>query len=74
MKKSCSVDGKCPNFSLWFCLLMRGELMSANFRLRMLYAGTIYIRFLIDLKVIYEQLVLQNYSANNNRGHRPGKI
>ena len=30
--------------------------------------GTIYIRFLIDLKVIYEQLVLQNYSANNITG------
>ena len=33
MKKSCAMDGKCPNFSVQLCLWMRGKLMLANFRL-----------------------------------------
>ena len=33
-KKSCSIDGKCPNFSLRLYLRMRGVLMLANFGLK----------------------------------------
>ena len=33
-KKSCSIDGKCPNFSLRLYLRTPGELMLANFGLK----------------------------------------
>ena len=32
--KSCSIDGKCPDFSLRLYLQMRRELMLANFGLK----------------------------------------
>ena len=68
-KKNFSVNGKCPNFSMRLRLRARGKLMLANFRLKIravwdsdvqnqssrLLAGTIYIRFRIYLKAIYEQ-------------------
>ena len=33
-KRSCSVDWRCPNFSVRLCLRTRGKLMLANFRLK----------------------------------------
>ena len=45
MKKSCSVDGKCPNFSVQLCLWMRGKLMLANFGLKIRPRKPIFLFF-----------------------------
>ena len=83
-KKSCSIDGTCPNFSLWLWLQMRGELMLPNFQFEIEpfwdsnheNVHCIYLTFLENKRFFARTLFTSDYlstlklSMDKNEGNR----
>ena len=83
-KKSCSIYGTCPNFSLWLWLQMRGELMLPNFQFEIgpfwdsnhENVHCIFLTFLENKRFFARTIFTSDYlstlklSMDKNEGHR----